>query len=221
MQIWTYDRKTGELIGQQTADADPLTPESFLFPAFSTVTPPPAIEAGQIARWTGATWEMVPDHRGETWYGGESGREPFTVTEIGTPVDLMPTPTAVPLSEAKGARIAEAWATMQTRVQSGVVSVTTAAGTHQYGLDAVTQDNVQKALLGVLTGLSPNPRPWTPKGVSAPISITHDEVKLIAGSIGFAYEAHVQAYLVHKSAIAALTTSAAVAEYDLTQGWPA
>lgn len=221
MNIWTYDRESGALIGQEAADADPLTPGSYLIPAFATETAPPAAEAGQIARWTGSAWEMVPDHRGEIWYGGEDGRTPVVIVEIGTPDGLTLEPAAVPLAVAKAARIAEAWATMQARVQSGVVSVTTAAGTHQYGLDAATQDNVQKALLGVLTGLSPNPRPWTPKGVSAPISITHDEVKAIAGAIGFAYEAHVQAYLVHKSAITALATSAAVAAYDLTQGWPA
>lgn len=127
----------------------------------------------------------------------------------------------VPLDAAKAARITEAWATMQARVTVATVSVTTSAGAHVYGLDQATQDNLQKALLGVLTGLSPNPRPWTPKGVTAPISITHEEVKAIAGAVGFAYEAHVQAYLAHKAAITALATSAAVAAYDLTQGWPA
>ena len=130
-------------------------------------------------------------------------------------------PFTVSVAEAQATRIAEAWVGMLARVNAAAVSVTTGAGTHQYGLDPVTQDNLQKALLAVLSGISPNPRPWTPKGVAAPISITHDEVKAIAGAVGFAYEAHVQAYLAHKRAIMALTTAAAVAAYDLTQGWPA
>lgn len=145
-------------------------------------------------------------------------REYLAWVQAGNSAKPSPLPA---LSEVRAARVGEAFATMQSRVASAEVFVTTAAGTHAYGLDAVTQDNLQKALLGVLTGISPNPRLWTPKGAAAPITISHDDVKTIVGAVGFAYEAHVQAYLAHKRAIAALATTSAVIAYDLTQGWPA
>jgi hypothetical protein len=128
-------------------------------------------------------------------------------------------PPPVDLAAAKQRRIEAAWAAMGERLASGTVQVTTSAGTHIYGIDQTAQDNISKALLGALAGLSPDPRPWTPKG-SAPILLSHADVKLVAGAVGLAYERHVQAYLAHKRAIATLTTAADVAAYDLTQGWP-
>jgi hypothetical protein len=128
-------------------------------------------------------------------------------------------PPPVDLAAAKQRRIEAAWAAMGERLAIGTIQVTTSAGTHTYGIDQAAQDNITKALLGVVAGLSPDPRPWTPKG-SAPILLSHADVKLVAGAVGLAYERHVQAYLAHKRAIAALATAADVAAYDLTQGWP-
>lgn len=125
-----------------------------------------------------------------------------------------------PVEVAMATRIAAAWAECERRLNAGAVSVTTSAGTHLYGTDTSTQGNVEKALMGVLAGLTPSPRPWTPKAATAPILITHDDVKLIAGAIGAAYDAHVQAYLVHKGAIKSLTDAASVLAYDITSGWP-
>lgn len=127
----------------------------------------------------------------------------------------------VPIAALKETRIAEAWASMQARVMASSVSVATSAGIHQYGLDPVTQDNLQKALLAVFLGITPNPRPWTPKGAATPILITHDDVRTIAGSVGLAYDGYMQAYLAHKRGIMAADTADAVAACDLTQGWPA
>jgi hypothetical protein len=129
-------------------------------------------------------------------------------------------PPPVDLDAAKQRRIEAAWAAMGERLATGTVQVTTSAGTHIYGIDQTAQDNTTKALLGVLAGLSPDPRPWTPKGLAVPILLSHADVKLVAGVVGLAYERHVQAYLAHKRAIAALTTAATVAAYDLAQGWP-
>lgn len=116
-------------------------------------------------------------------------------------------------------RVAAAWAECVRRLDGGVVTVTTSAGTHQYGLDAEARNNVSLALVGVLSGLSPNPRSWTPKGVAAPIAITHDDMRLIAGAVGLAYETHMQAYLAHKLAVQAAAADA-VADYDVQAGWP-
>lgn len=125
------------------------------------------------------------------------------------------------LADAQAARTAAVWAELQSRLEVASVAVTTAAGTYSYGLDPVTQDNLAKAVLGVLIGTTPDPRAWTPRGETLPISISHAEVQAIAAAVGLAYEAHMQAYLAHKAAIRALTTVAAVEAYDIADGWPA
>jgi hypothetical protein len=126
-----------------------------------------------------------------------------------------------PLDDQKATLVAAAWAECNRRIEAGQVDVTTSAGTHPYGLDKVTQDNVQKVLLGVLTNSTPNPRDWTPKNALAPISVTHADIGIIAAAVGNAYDAHIQAYLAHKAAIIALADQAAVDAYDVTTGhWP-
>jgi hypothetical protein len=67
-----------------------------------------------------------------------------------------------PLDDQKATLVAAAWAECNRRIEAGQVDVTTSAGTHPYGLDKVTQDNIQKVLLGVLTNSTPDPRDWTP-----------------------------------------------------------
>lgn len=133
-----------------------------------------------------------------------------------TPADIA----VARLDVARRARIGEAWAEAERRISAGVVSVATSAGTHDYGTDAGTQDNILRVLSGVLAGLTPDPRPWTPKGAVAPVMLSHADIKLVAAAIGFAYDAHVQAYLVHKAAILMLADAAAIAAYDLSSGWP-
>ena len=140
-----------------------------------------------------------------------------SLSAIGLRVRAVAAPS---LDAVKAARIAAAWAEATSRIDAGTVSVTTSAGTHTYGIDFATQDNISKATIGVLAALTPNPRPWTPKGATTPISVTHDDIKLIASAIGAAYDAHVQAYLIHKSAILSKTTAAEVAAYSISGGWP-
>ena len=129
-------------------------------------------------------------------------------------------PYVAPLAAVKAAAIAAAVAQIEKRIAAGQVSVVTTAGTHSYGIDRGTQDNVMKVALGVVLGITPLTRPWTPKGASAPITVTHADILAIAGAVGNAYDANVQAYLVHKAAIMALTTAEAVTAYDVTAGWP-
>ena len=134
-----------------------------------------------------------------------------------------PTPAEIDaalIDVARRARIGAAWAEAERRCEAGSVTVTTSAGTHAYGTDRSTQDNILRALAGVLAGLTPDPRPWTPKGATSPVMLTHADIKLVAGAIGAAYDAHVQAYLVHKGSILALADVAQIAAYDVTSGWP-
>lgn len=222
----TYTRQTTHRWSEQVE----IEPEQII-PAVAEVTDP---ETGEIT--TPAQPEQIIPARYETRHHVDDVSEEVTepvrypggwlasasqeaLAALGITVEDVPEPLPS-LSEAQAERIAAAWSECSRRVEAGVVSVATSAGTHSYGTDSGTQDNISKALLGVLGGLTPNPRPWTPKGSTVPISLTHDDIKLIAGAIGLAYDSHVQAYLVHKGAILAMTDVTAVMAYDIASGWP-
>jgi hypothetical protein len=125
------------------------------------------------------------------------------------------------LAEAQAAKVQEAWKLCEARIASRHVTVTTSAGAHDYSLDRTAQENIKAVLIGVLCNATPNPRPWTPKGALAPISVTHDDLKTIGAAMMAAIDAEIQAYLAHKSAILQLATVTAVEAHDLGQGWPA
>lgn len=127
------------------------------------------------------------------------------------------TPT---LEAAKAAKIASVWDHQNSLSENGIVSVTTTAGTYNYGTDKVSRDNIQGVLIGVSLGVTPNLRPWSPKGASSPISVTHADLVLIGGTMMAAVDANIQAYLTHKFAINALQTVQEVLDYDITTGWP-
>lgn len=133
-------------------------------------------------------------------------------------VDEADTPDGI--AAARATRIAAAWDEMGRRLSLASVAVATSAGSHAYGLDEVTQSNIAKAALGVALGITPDPRPWTPKGATAPVMLSHADLTAVAAAVGAAYDAMVQAYLLHKAAIKALGSSSAVAAYDIGAGWP-
>lgn len=68
MKIWSYSPDTGEILGESTADPNPLEPGEFLFPAFSTTVEPPAREEGRTPVFNGTGWQQMKDHRGELWW---------------------------------------------------------------------------------------------------------------------------------------------------------
>ncbi len=120
-----------------------------------------------------------------------------------------------PIEWSKSVKVAAAWSACQAAIENGSVSVETSAGTHSYGTDATSQENIKSVLLGVALGVTPNPRPWTPQGALAPVSLTHADLTLVGGTMMAAVDAQVQAYLAHKSAILQLATVAEVAAYVL------
>jgi hypothetical protein len=71
MQIYHFDRETGEFQHQSPTRLDPLTQLPVL-PAHSTSAPPPVTAEGEAAVWDGGTgqWTIVEDHRGQTVYVG-------------------------------------------------------------------------------------------------------------------------------------------------------
>lgn len=214
MRIYHLDRITGELVGEGDARESPLEPGVFLIPAHATATEPPAAQEGHARVWDGSAWTQVPDHRGETWHTPDGA--PVVIETLGIPLNMTVDP---PLAVAKAQRIRAAADALETRIAARVISVTTSAGTHAYGVDHATRDNLKTVVLGILLNATPNPRPWTPKGAGA-VMLTHDDLKAVAAAVGQDYDIHVQAYLTHKAAISALGSVAAVTAYDIATGWP-
>lgn len=128
---------------------------------------------------------------------------------------------AEPTQTIRDRRIGEAWDACQHRVENGAVEVETTAGTHHYGTDAVTQNNISKVLIGILAGVTPNPRPWTPKNVLTPVMLTHADLMLVGSTLMQRVDANMQAYLTHKAYLLNPNrTRAEIVAYDLTAGWP-
>lgn len=130
-------------------------------------------------------------------------------------------PNAPSLATLKAARIKAAWAKCDALTQAGEVLVACAGGSYRFGTDRDTERNVQAVVVAVLAGIVPNPRPWTPRGETAPILVTNAELVTIGATIMARIDVLMQAYLTHKAAITALADAAAVAAYDIEAGWPA
>jgi hypothetical protein len=84
---YSYDARTGEYLGAIATTPDPLEPNRFVEPAFTALIAPPSAQAGHALVWSGGAWAQVEDHRGETWYLGES---PLIVQQIGDPTTFVP-----------------------------------------------------------------------------------------------------------------------------------
>lgn len=131
--------------------------------------------------------------------------------------------TRHPVMDVLTRQLTDCWGYGMVRLDLGSIEIETSDGAHSYGTDKATRDNIQAALLGVVSNLTPNPRPWTPKGETTPISVTHDDIKIIAGALGAAFDAQIQQYLVHKSSMTALAAANdfdGLVSYDYTADWP-
>lgn len=115
MHLYTFDINTGVYVGQRMAQVDPLETKArgqtvYMQPGRNATTViPPAVGPKQAARWTGAAWEVVPDHRGETWW--RDWQTPVVIDMLGPPRGVEPLKPPAPFdivreqawSEIKGA----------------------------------------------------------------------------------------------------------------------
>jgi hypothetical protein len=89
MRIYSFDKFTGEYTGDTTAVANPAFGEEgqpeFLFPAQTTLTPPPNTAANQTACFVSGNWEVLPDHRGEIGYTLDGAE--VQITELGKTIE--------------------------------------------------------------------------------------------------------------------------------------
>jgi hypothetical protein len=141
------------------------------------------------------------------------------LAEIGLQVHVPTPPT---LDAVKAQKIAAAWSEQEQRFAASSVTVTVNGYAREYGCDSKTRENIL-AIVGAISAVPdaiPDPRPFTPKGQAAPVATSHAEFKSIYVAGLARGDAFYAAYLAHKVAIAALTTSEAVSAYDLSAGWP-
>lgn len=109
---------------------------------------------------------------------------------------------------------------MYLKLEADYVTLNVANGSYNFGLDEQSRINIRDALLGVMANTTPNPRPWTPKGATSPIMITHAEMTEISSAVGNAYDDYMQSYLSKKSLIKSTSNVEFLENYDPSQGWP-
>lgn len=93
MMIYHVHPRTGELLGNGTADKNPLEPGKWLIPAHACAVAPPECPAGRVAVWANEAWSLVIDMRGpvfSTETGAQSRHEdlgelPAGLTQLAPP----------------------------------------------------------------------------------------------------------------------------------------
>ena len=85
-----FDPATGEYVESMQARESPREPGVPLVPRFATLTVPPSPQPGYTRCWRDGAWVQVEDHRGQTVYSTEDGRE-IVIQELGPLPDNVTT----------------------------------------------------------------------------------------------------------------------------------
>lgn len=107
MIIHHYDAATGCLLGQGTADTNPLDPKRPLLPAYATPTPPPPTDEFECASYltpsghvpahhADGEWVIQPDWRDVTLWSTEDGSTVVIAEPNVTPADRGATAVSYP-----------------------------------------------------------------------------------------------------------------------------
>lgn len=85
-ELYAFDAQTKEYRGPARAEISmPALAHDrieFLIPAFTTEVKPPSVPKGSAAIWNDASWDVIADHRGETWWRGTT---PVTIQDFSDP----------------------------------------------------------------------------------------------------------------------------------------
>jgi len=92
----------GYYSGAFEADESPMEPGVYLFPAGAVDAPlPPALNAGQFARWDGGAWEVVTDLRGTEYWLPDGSKHTIEALGDALPDDALDVAPAPALSGVK------------------------------------------------------------------------------------------------------------------------
>ncbi|WP_412526944.1 tail fiber assembly protein [Burkholderia lata] len=86
MLIHNFDAVTGQYLSSRLADLDPMNPDRWLIPAFSTPDPLPERPPMTWPVRRDDAWVLLPDYRGRILYRQDNG-EPTEIMAVGTTPD--------------------------------------------------------------------------------------------------------------------------------------
>lgn len=135
---------SGVFTGEVACRQDPLDQDRWLVPAGCIEVAPPEIGEGQAARWTGSAWDVVPDHRGETWWTAEGA--PVKIAAVGDPAQVSLQPDEPELPEPPPPAISDRQF-FQGLANRGII-------TKAEALAAVRTGDIPAALQALVDGLA-------------------------------------------------------------------
>lgn len=126
------------------------------------------------------------------------------------------------LEQTKKFMSEQAYKYLELKLNLATVNVVLSSGTHTFGCDATTRENIAHINTLIVSGgikAVPNPRPWVPKGSNIEVQVTHDEFASIGAAIMQKRDQLSKIYFNHKNTINALTEVDVVSKYDVTKGY--
>lgn len=220
----------GVYVGIATSYESPLEPGVFPLPAGCVEQAPPEPAAQQVAQMIDGVWELVPDHRGETWY---LGQEPIIVDFVGNPrergLSLVPVDVPVPsteptLAELRVVKLSAIVAKADELLSIGAL----ASDALHIALDDGSRGDLT-AMATAATNAIAGTLPWPESYSRGWISIENVRIPLptpaagltLAAKVGDYYAAIIQHRRDLKDAALAAETVDALDAIDISAGWPA
>ena len=99
MKIFQYHHKTGEHMGEDVADSDPMQEGHFLIPAHATETPPPSTIEREAPVFIDGRWKVVPDWRGHVYWLADGSRHEISELGVEPPADALDEAPPEPLED--------------------------------------------------------------------------------------------------------------------------
>lgn len=120
MDIFHLHPKTGELVGQGTADPDPMNEGSYLIPAHATDQSPPTAGTNEAAVYSNGEWSLVPDYRGTEYWLADGSRHEISELGIEPPTEALDSPPPKPITDLAADKIDTIEQALQAELTGGM-----------------------------------------------------------------------------------------------------
>lgn len=137
---------TGEFIGTDYPDQDPLDAGNWLVPAHAFLDIPPVAGERQAVVRLNNQWQLLSDYRGHIYYTADGVRHEISALGVEPQKGALDQPP--PPSTEEQAEIKRAEWKRQRADKVGAIKVTTAAG-HTFDGDEQSQGRMARAILGL------------------------------------------------------------------------